>query len=85
MTHDPHPTWRPVSEQSELNASHWNLTELPALGYPLGEEAVTHWFEKTYGRQPEPAEVGVIQERMAQRAAEQPAADPPDERVFEQR
>jgi hypothetical protein len=85
MTTDPHPTWRRVSEQAEMAAPHRQMTELPALGYPLSENAVTHWFERTYGRKPEAAEVGVIQERMAEREARQPAAESPTERVFEDR
>ena len=85
MATDPHPTWRPVSEQAEREASHWRVTELPAFGYPLSEDAVTHWFEQTYRRKPAAAEVGVILERMVRRAAGQPAAESPTDRVFEDR
>ena len=79
---DPHPTWRPVSERSEMNAPHRELGELPPLGYPIGEEAVTHWFERTFNRTPGGAEVGVILDAMARRDAEQPATESPSERVF---
>lgn len=41
--------------------------ELPSRGYPVSEEAVTHWFVETYGRQPSPAEVGAILNAMAER------------------
>jgi hypothetical protein len=79
---DPHPTWRPTSEQSEMNAPHRDFKGLPPLGYPISEEAVTHWFERTFSRAPEVAEVGIILDAMARRDAEQPATEPPSERVF---
>jgi hypothetical protein len=47
---DPRPTWRPASEQCEMNAPHRMLNELPPLGYPIGEEAVMHWFQRTFNR-----------------------------------
>ena len=49
---------------------------------PIGEEAVTHWFERTFNRTPGGAEVGVILDAMARRDAEQPATESPSERVF---
>jgi hypothetical protein len=79
---DPHPTWRPNAEQMEMNAPHRQVSELPPLGYPISEEAVTHWFQRTFNRTPEGAEVGVILDAMARRDAEQPATEPPFERVF---
>jgi hypothetical protein len=79
---DPHPTWRPISERMEMNAPHRKAIELPPLGYPIAEDAVTHWFQQTFNRMPEAAEVGVIVNAMARRDAEQPATEPPAERVF---
>jgi hypothetical protein len=79
---DTHPTWRPTSEVSEKNAHHRQVGELPPLGYPIGEEAVMHWFQQKFNRLPDGAEIGVILDAMARRDAEQPAAEPPDERVF---
>ncbi|HEX4366238.1 MAG TPA: hypothetical protein VH023_05380 [Rhodopila sp.] len=82
---DPHPTWRPTSEHAEMNAPHRWVSELPPLGYPIGEEAVTHWFEKTFNRTPEVAEVGVILDAMTRRDAEQPITESPSERAFRDR
>jgi len=82
---DPHPTWRPTAEHPEINASHRKVKELPPLGYPIGEEAVTHWFEQTFKRTPEAAEIGVILDAMARRETEQPATEPPSEQVFRDR
>ena len=79
---DPHPTWRPTADQMEMNAPHRGVHELPPLGYPITEEAVTHWFQRTFNRPPEGAEVGVILDAMARRDAENPATEPPSERVF---
>ena len=79
---DPTPTWRPVSEQMEMEAPHRRPVEIPPLGYPISEDAVSHWFQKTFGRNPDSAEVGVIIDAMAKRDAEQPATEPPTERVF---
>ena len=59
------------------------MSELPPLGYPIGEEAVSIWFERTFNRVPETAEVGVILDAMARREAEQPAIKP--EQVFRDR
>ncbi len=77
---DPHPTWRPTAEHPEINAPHRQVSELQPLGYPIGEEAVSTWFERTFNRVPEPAEVGVIPDAMARREAEQPTIKP--EQVF---
>jgi hypothetical protein len=55
---------------------------LPPLGYPIGEEAVMRWCERTFNRMPEGAEVGIILDAMARRDAEQPATESPFERVF---
>jgi hypothetical protein len=79
---DPHPTWRPIAERAEMNAPHRKVNELPPLGYPIGEEAVTNWFEKTFDRAPEVAEVGVILDAMARRETEQPITESPSERAF---
>jgi hypothetical protein len=79
---DPRPTWRPISEQMEMSAPHRGVSELPPLGYPISEEAVMHWFQQTFNRMPEGAEVGVILDAMARRDSEQPATEPPSERVF---
>jgi hypothetical protein len=80
---DPHPAWRPTAEHPEMNAPHRQVSELPPLGYPIGEEAVANWFERTFNRVPETAEVGVILDAMARREAEQPAIKP--EQVFRDR
>jgi hypothetical protein len=79
---DPGPTWRATSEQMEMNAPHREVSELPPLGYPISEEAVMHWFQQTFNRMPEGAKIGVILDAMARRDAEQPATEPPAERVF---
>jgi hypothetical protein len=82
---DPHPTWRPTAERSEAAAPHHRIVELPPLGYPIGEEAVTHWFEQTFSRKPESAEVGVILDAMARRDAKQPASEASADQVFRDR
>src|ERR1700760_3587569 len=79
---DPHPTWRPTSEGMEINAPHRRIDELPPQGYPISEEAVMNWFQRTFNRVPEGAEGGVILDAMARRDAEQPATEGPTERVF---
>ncbi|WP_158925584.1 hypothetical protein [Acidisphaera sp. S103] len=79
---DPHPTWRPTSEHAEMNASHRKVNELLPLSYPIGEEAVSNWFKKTFNRTPEVAEVGVILDAMARREAEQPITESSSERAF---
>jgi len=79
---DPLPTWRPVSDAAEQSAQHYTIRDLRALGYPISEEAVTHWFEQTLHRTPGGAEVGVILDAMMRRDAEQPAVDPREGRVF---
>lgn len=82
---DPHPTWRPTAEHPEMAAPHRKVKELPPLGYPIGEEAVAHWFEHIFNRTPAAAEIGVILDAMARREAEQPATERPSERVFRDR
>ena len=79
---DPRPTWRPTSEQFEINAPHREPTELPPLGYPISEEAVMHWVQLNI--QPDAGRGGnwVILDAMARRDADQPATEPPAERVF---
>jgi hypothetical protein len=79
---DPHLTRRPVFGHPEVNASHQQVNELPPLGYPIGEESVMRWFEYTYNRAPETAEVGIILDAMARREAEQPPTELPSDRVF---
>ncbi len=82
---DPHPTWRPISEDAEVNALHRNSGELPPVGYPIGEEAIADWFQRTFNRMPQAAEIGVIQDAMARRDSEQQASEPPNERVLPDR
>jgi hypothetical protein len=82
---DPRPTWRPSSEQMEIAAAHQQITQLPALGYPISEEAVSYWFEQTFNRAPAPAEVGMVINAMVRRDAEQPATESRTERVFRDR
>jgi len=79
---DPHPTWRPVAEGAEVIAPHRDVGELPPVGYPIGEAALTHWFQRTFNRMPQAAELGAIQDAMARRDSEQPATEPPNDRVF---
>jgi hypothetical protein len=81
---DRHPTWRPSSEQMET-ASQQKITQLPARGYPIGEDAVSYWFEQTFDRAPAPAEVGMVIDAMARRDAEQSATESRTERVFHDR
>ena len=82
---DPDPTWRPSSEQMEADAPHQQITQLPALGYPISEEAVSYWFEHTFGRAPTPAEFGMVINAMMRRDAEQPATESRADRVFHDR
>jgi hypothetical protein len=79
---DPYPTWRPTSEGFETSASHRQLNDIPPQGYPISEEAVVSWFKKTYKRAPAEPEIGVILDAMARRDAEQPATEPPTQKVF---
>jgi hypothetical protein len=78
---DPQPTWRPTSEQAEVSRRPWAV-ELPPVGYPVSQEAVTHWFLKEYQRTPLEAEVGAILDAMAERDAGRPATEPPTETVL---
>jgi len=82
---DRRPVWRPSSEQMEKPASHQQVTQLPVRGYPISEDAVSHWFEQTFGRAPVPAEVGMIINAMVRRDAEQPATETGDARAFQDR
>jgi hypothetical protein len=66
----------------EMSAPHRELSELPPLGDPISEEALMHWFQRTFNRMPEGAEVGVILDSMARRDSEQPATEPASEWVF---
>ncbi|MGE0224353.1 MAG: hypothetical protein AB7F35_07665 [Acetobacteraceae bacterium] len=50
--------------------------ELPALGYPPTEEAVTDWFVRTYGRPPNEGETGAILDAMARRDSTPPQTGP---------
>jgi hypothetical protein len=68
-----------------MAAPHRKIKELPPLGYPIGEEAVAHWFKRTFNRAPAAAEIGLILDAMARREAEQPPTEPPSERVFRDR
>jgi hypothetical protein len=82
---DRRPTWRPLSEQMEIATPHQQVTQLPALGYPISEDAVSYWFQQTFNRTPDPAEVGVVIDAMVRRDAEQPAIESRDKRVFHDR
>jgi hypothetical protein len=79
---DPRPTARPTSEEFEKSAAHRQIKDIPPQGYPISEEAVTSWYQETFKRAPETAEVGVILDAMARRDAEQPASEPSEEKVF---
>jgi hypothetical protein len=50
--------------------------ELPAEGYPISEEAVTDWFQRTYGRRPTEQETGAILDAMTHRDSTPPQAGP---------
>ncbi len=50
--------------------------ELPAAGYPLSADAVSHWFRTRYGRVPTELELGEIIAAMAQREATPPHYSP---------
>jgi hypothetical protein len=54
--------------------------ELPAAGYPISEDAVTHWYEQTYQRLPTDGEMGAILSAMAQRDATSPRIGPAPDR-----
>jgi hypothetical protein len=79
---DPHPTWRPTAEHPEVAAPHHRVSELPPIGYPIGEEAISNWFKQTFGRVPAAAEFGVILDAMARRDAEHPASEASADQVF---
>ena len=82
---DRRPTWRPSFEQMEIAAPHQQITKLPALGYPISEDAVSYWFEQAFNRTPDSAGVGVVLDAMVRRDAEQPATEARDKRVFHDR
>lgn len=50
--------------------------ELPALGYPVSEDAVSHWFHQRYGRAPTEQELGAIISLMAEREETSPRTGP---------
>jgi hypothetical protein len=50
--------------------------DLPALGYPVAEDAVEHWFQQRYKRLPTEQELGAIMGEMAQREATPPHHGP---------
>ncbi|MBN8873560.1 MAG: hypothetical protein J0H67_12045 [Rhodospirillales bacterium] len=50
--------------------------ELPVLGYPISEEAVTNWFQTQYRRAPTEEEVGAVMDAMALREATPPVEGP---------
>lgn len=50
--------------------------DLPALGYPYSEQALTEWFRQTYGRTPSERELGVLMDAMAQRDGTLPNRGP---------
>lgn len=54
--------------------------ELPALGYPPSERALTAWFRETYHREPSEREIGVLMGAMAARDGSPPREGPnPDQ------
>jgi hypothetical protein len=69
----------------EAAAPYQQITQIPALGYPISEDAVSYWFEQTFNRAPAPAEVGTVINAMVRRDAEQPATESRTERVFHDR
>lgn len=50
--------------------------ELPALGFPMAEEALTAWFREAHGREPSSLELGSIMAAMAARVASPPYEGP---------
>jgi len=50
--------------------------QLPVPGYPISEDAVAHWFQQTYGRQPTDRELGAIIDAMAERETTPPHVGP---------
>jgi hypothetical protein len=72
-----------VTPSGMLAEAHRRMAQPDTAGYPFGEEAVANWFERTFDRVPETAEVGVILDPMARREAQQSAIKP--ERVFRDR
>jgi hypothetical protein len=58
--------------------------ELPVLGYPNSEQALTSWFEKTYSRTPSARQLGVLMNAMARRDSTPPHVGPqPDPHGWE--
>ena len=53
-----------------------NPPELPAMGYPPSEAALTDWFRRTRGREPTELEIGRIVAAMARRDATPPHDGP---------
>lgn len=53
--------------------------QLPVAGYPISEDAVADWFQRTYQRAPTDRELGAIIDAMAQREATPPHVGPNSE------
>ena len=52
------------------------VAELPVVGYPLSEDAVSYWFQQRHGRAPTELELGAILGAMAHREATPPRYAP---------
>jgi hypothetical protein len=63
----------PTMTRGETQAA---TRELPALGYPVSEEAVENWFRTRHGRAPTERELGAIIGEMARREATPPHQGP---------
>ncbi|HET8995477.1 MAG TPA: hypothetical protein VFN42_02305 [Acetobacteraceae bacterium] len=50
--------------------------QLPVDGYPISEDAVAHWFQQTYRREPTDLELGAIISAMAERETTPPHVGP---------
>ncbi len=46
---------------------------LPVAGYPISEDAVSHWCAQPYGRAPIEQERGSVIDAMARRAVSEPS------------
>ncbi len=53
--------------------------QIPVAGYPISEDAVADWFQRTYQRPPTDRELGAIIDAMAQREATPPHVGPNSE------
>jgi len=65
-----------MKKDAEQAAGGEGVLQLPADGYPISEDAVSHWFEHTYHRRPTDLELGAIIDAMAQREATPPHVGP---------